>query len=104
MKVYLDKDIEGIYEDKIVFNDGYIINFDECRRNWAENNNCTYEKSYCIASRNILDKYPSFTFYSKDKIRIDFKYFKIYKVLATKKFNQFNLKLYSLGYSTYDMS
>ena len=105
MKEYNYKSIKRFDKFGIKFKDGYIINFNECRMNWAESRKINYTDSFCVADRFFSADNSYFIFYTNERVKIIFiksifpwntKYKKIFLEI------QFGLNRY--GYSSYDCS
>lgn len=105
MMVYNYKQIKHMDEKGITFKDGTEILFAECRLNWAKAKGLNFNKSFCVAERNISAKIPYFTFFMDEIIQITFKKTMIpWKNQYKKKFMDMQKKLDSFGYSSYDCS
>ncbi len=57
----------------IQLDDGTIINFEECRANWAKSRGVNLEDTFCVADRGFFEKTPYFTFYTNTRVKIIFK-------------------------------
>lgn len=105
MKVYSYRDIKNITEEGILFKDGFILFFEVCKNEWLIDNNLKEGESHCVAERNLLAYPPYFLFYSKDKVKILFDNKGIFgKKKNRKKFENLQVILNRLGFSSYDMS
>lgn len=52
------------------FNNGIMIDFEECRNQWALENNLKINETKCIEFRNIGEKQPCFLFCCQPKIEV----------------------------------
>ena len=103
MKEYNYKSIKHMNEKHIEFNDGTIIDFEECRRNWSASHEIETDDSTCIADRNIVSDSPFFVFYSNEKIKVIFTdKLLVFKSKNKKEFRRFQLQLNKINYSSYD--
>lgn len=105
MKEYNYIDIISISDSNIQFKDGYIVNFTECKKNWAISTKMMLDESSCVGLRNIVGNTPYFVFYSDNRTKVIFKYNGFLgKKRAKKSFVMLQMQLNNLGYSTYDES
>lgn len=85
-------------------NSDVFINFDECVKNYANEN--SLENSRCVATRDITKL--TFTFYTQPKIRVVFKkhFFKdlVSGKSAVSKFLELQKAINKYGYTSYDLS
>lgn len=92
--------ITGIDSSGILFADGQSIFFQECAQNFSRS--YPESKGRCIAERDALAEIPYFEFYTCGKsMRV------IFDGLGKrtgKTFREFQQKLESFGYTTYDLS
>ena len=107
IKEYSYIDIISISESDIKFYDGYVLNLEECKKNWAINRSISFNDTSCVASRDITSNPPYFLFHLAKGIdvKLCFKYKGLLrKRRAEKSFMLFQAKINSMGYSTYDES
>jgi hypothetical protein len=105
MKIYLYTDIKKITKSEIIFYDGFVIDFEECKKEWANKNRIDYLSTNCVVTRNKVSNPPCFTFYTKERTVIHFKrkgFFK--KRRALKDFAKLQFLLNDFGFSSYDLS
>lgn len=105
MKEYNYSDIVSFDEIGILFLDGVFVEFEECRNEWAYENNISANHTMCVASRFFERNEMWFIFYSKEKIKLKFIFKGILKnIKSRKKFKEVQMLLHKYGYTTYDMS
>lgn len=105
MKEYNYKSIKRFNKFGIEFKDGNIINFDECRMNWANSRKINYADSVCVADRFFSTSISYFIFYTSEKIKIVFmKSIFPWNTKYRKKFLEIQIGLNRYGYSSYDCS
>lgn len=86
-------------------NDGYNINFNECRTNWVNSRKINCSDTVCVADRFLSDDEAYFLFYTNDRVKIVFKKaFFIWKSKRRKKFMEIQMRLNNFGYSSFDCS
>ena len=103
MKEYSYKEIQKITKEGILFRDGFKLSFEECRNEWSINN--AVKGTYCVAERDSLAKIPYFLFYSKKRVKVLFDKKGIFCNKTNKKeFQNLQLVLNRLGFSSYDMT
>lgn len=103
MKEYSYKNIKRFDEFGIEFNDGFILNFIECRKNWANSRKINYDDTVCVADRYHSSKKSFFIFYSNERVKVVFK--KSFFPLDNKyrkRFLYIQIGLNRYGYSSYD--
>lgn len=103
VKKYNYCSINKIDKNGILFVDGYFIDFELCRVNWAKKNNILVDETHCVAERDITALSPYFKFYSNDdqvvvwfKKRIFFNW--------RKHFQKLRVMIEEAGYKTFDLS
>ena len=105
MKEYSYKRIKTIDKFMIVFKDGFIINFKECRMNWANSQNMNHKDSVCVADRFSSSNPPYFLFYTNERVKIIFeKSIFPWNTKYRKRFLDIQIGLNRYGYSSYDCS
>lgn len=107
MKEYNYTDMIKLDKTGILFSDGQRIDFDECKRQWALEHEISEEETVCVASRYPVAERADiyFLFYSKDKVRLYFRFKGIFKrKKSVDKFHELQILLNRYGYSSYDMS
>lgn len=97
---YSNTKITGIDDSGILFEDGQSIFFQECAQNFARS--YPESKGNCIAERNAAAQPPYFEFYTCGKSMIV--QFDAPGKHGQKAFREFQKRLESYGYSTYDLS
>ena len=103
MKVYSYKNIIRFDKTGIEFKDGYIINLDECRINWASSREISYLDSTCVAERCLSGKKTYFLFYTNERVKILFvKSIFPWSNKNKKKFYDIQIGLNRYGYSSFD--
>lgn len=103
MKKYNYTDIISINSNGIIFNDSHEVQFDECRHQWAEENNIEYKDSVCIATRLYSKKDKYFIFYTKERTMLLFKFKGIFGRRKSKnKFIELQFKLNKYGFTSFD--
>ncbi len=105
MREYHYKDIQEITEAGILFRDGFVLSFEECRNGWCVEHKMKREQSYCVAERDCLEKIPYFLFYSPNRVKVLFdKKGMFHKKKNEKDFRHLQLRLNKFGYSVYDLT
>lgn len=107
MKEYNYIDIIYISKASIRFSDGYVLQLEECKKNWAIKSGVSINDNLCVASRNIVENIPYFLFClsNGDEVKIYFKYKGFFrKRRAEKDFLLLQVQLNNIGYTTYDES
>ena len=94
--------IKEINSQGIYFDDGYFMDFELCRSNWAEKNNVDKEDTHCVAIRNILGEFPLFLFYADERVIIYFR--KRTFSRWHKHFHELRFTIEKMGYRTFDMT
>lgn len=97
--------IKSIDSDGIVFLDGNKILFDECIKNWAEENRIESTDSRCIAERNATANLAYFLFFSTEKVKVTFRHSIFpWSKRHKKAFLKLQKEINQYGYSSYDIS
>ena len=105
MKEYSYKQIKRFDKSGIVFKDGFTIDFNECRVNWANSREISYIDTVCIADRCFSVNKPYFLFYTNERVKIIFmKSIFPWDTRFKKKFLDIQIGLNRFGYSSYDCS
>lgn len=103
MKEYNYLDIIKFDNEGILFSDNMFINFEECKSEWARENNIPVEKTVCVATRYSIGVGRYFVFYSREKVKLFFKFKGIMKrKKSVDKFEKVQELLNFYGYSSYD--
>ena len=105
MKEYSYSNIREITRYGILFTDGYEISFEECKDEWCAEHGIGREDSYCVATRDSLEKIPYFVFYCKDKVKVLFDKKGIFhKKRNRDDFLKLQYILNRFGFSSYDLT
>lgn len=105
MKEYNYKSIKKFNKLGIEFKDGCIINFNECRENWADSRKINNTDTVCVADRFFSINYSYFIFYTNERIKIVFtKSIFPWDNKHRKKFLEIQIGLNRYGYSSFDCS
>ena len=73
-RIYVS-DIINVSNERILFKDGYVLKFEECKKGWAIEKGISANDNLCIASRNIVENIPYYLFYCNgNKIKLVFKF------------------------------
>lgn len=59
-KKYDYRSIKNIGKKGIWFDDGFFLDFELSRINWAKNHNILADETCCVADLNFADFYPDF--------------------------------------------
>lgn len=102
MKKYEYRSMKKISKKGIWFDDGFYLDFELSRDNWAKNHNILADKTYCIADRDITATNPYFEFYCDNHVVIYFN--KRIFINRHKRFQNLRLTIEKAGYTTYDLS
>ena len=70
MKEYNYMDIVQVNKSGILFSDGVFIKFEECKYEWARENNIPVAETFCVALRFLEGGDRYFVFYSKEKVKL----------------------------------
>lgn len=105
MKEYSYKYIKRFDESGIELKDGVVINFNECRLNWANSRKISYLDTVCVADRYFSTNKSYFVFYTNERVKIVFaKSIFLWNTKYRKKFLDIQIGLNRYGYSSYDCS
>lgn len=96
------RSIKNISKKGIWFDDGFFMDFESSRINWAKSHNVLPERTYCVADRDITATSPYFEFYFDNHVVINFN--KRIFMNRHKQFQNFRFAIEKLGYTTYDLS
>ncbi len=101
-KKYDYRSVKKISKKGIWFDDGFFLDFELSRINWAKNHNILVDQTYCVADRDITATNPYFEFYFDNHVVVFF-----YKGIffnSHKHFQNFRFTIEEMGYTTYDLS
>ena len=106
MREYNFRDIIDVSKQVIQFNDGYILDLEDCRKEWAKKRSIPLSETMCVGLRNIDSDIPYFIFCdNKNEIRVNFRFNGLFKKkYRKKKFIEFQNYLNKMAYYTYDES
>ena len=105
MKEYNYWDIVQVDKMGILFSDGEFIEFEECKCEWARDNNIPVRETVCVASRFTEGDDRYYVFYSKEKIKLHFSFKGLFKKKKSRdKFTEFQVLLNRYGYTSFDCS
>lgn len=105
MKEYNYSDIVRVDKVGILFSDAKFMKFEECRCEWANENNISVEDTVCIAFRFAEGDKRHFIFYSKERIKLNFRFNGIFRNKKSRdKFSEMQVMLNRYGYTSYDGS
>lgn len=105
MQEYSYKYIKRFDKNGIELKDGTIINFNECRLNWANSRKIDYLDTVCVADRYSFANRLYFVFYTKERVKIVFvKPIFPWNTNYRKRFLDIQIGLNRYGYSSYDCS
>ncbi|MCI9420395.1 MAG: hypothetical protein HFG32_10365 [Eubacterium sp.] len=101
IKEYEYRSIKKISKKGIWFDDGFFLDFEISRKNWAKKHNIVLDQTYCVADRDITAASPYFEFYFEDHVIIY-----ISKTIFNRHryFQNIRAAIEEMGYSTYDLS
>lgn len=72
-KKYDYRSIKNISKKGIWFDDGFFLDFELSRINWAKNHKILADRTCCVADRDITATSPYFEFYYDNHVVIYFK-------------------------------
>lgn len=101
-KKYDYRSIKNIGKKGIWFDDGFFLDFELSRINWAKNHNILADETCCVADRDITATSPYFEFYCENHVVIYFK--KRIFINRHKHFQNLRFTIEKMGYTTYDLS
>lgn len=101
-KVYEYRSIKEISEKGIILDDGFFLDFELSRINWAKSHNIFVDGTYCVADRDITASCPYFEFYVDNHVVICFN--KRIFINRRKHFRNLRFAIEQMGYKTYDLS
>lgn len=105
VREYRFGDIVEISERGILFRDGYMLLFGECRDGWCAEYGLEKEESCCVAARDLLAGVPYFLFYCHDRVKILFDRKGLFcKRKNENDFHRLQVLLDWFGFSSYDLS
>lgn len=105
MKKYNYSDIVEIDRSGILFSDDGFVKFEECKCEWAKEKNINVADTVCVALRFSEGDDRHFIFYSKEKVKLYFRFKGILKKKKSRdKFSEMQVLLNRYGYTSYDMS
>lgn len=105
MKEYNYSDIVSFDKAGILFSDAEFVEFEECKCEWAKENNITVADTMCVALRFSEGDDRYFIFYSKEKVKLYFRFKGILKKKRSRdKFSEMQVLLNRYGYTSYDVS
>jgi len=103
MKEYNYSEIAKVDDRGILFLDSTFIEFEECRSEWAKENNIPVSETVCVALRfqEVEERY--FMFFSKERVKLNFKFNGFFKRKKSReKFSELQVALNRYGYTSYD--
>lgn len=101
-KEYDYRSIKEISKRGILFDDGFFLDFELSRINWAQNHNILLDRTYCVADRDITAPGSYFEFYFGNHVVIRFN--KRIFINRRKHFRNLRFAIEQMGYTTYDLS
>lgn len=105
MKTYNYLDIKEISCSGITFFDNHMVKFEDCKREWAAERMIALEQCVCVGERDISCIEPYFLFYTKERVKILFKFNGLFKrKKCESKFKELQLLLIKFGFTSYDLS
>jgi len=105
VKEYNYSDIVRVDKVGILFSDSKFMEFEECRREWANENSISVTDTVCVALRFSEGNERHFIFYSKERIKLNFKFNGIFRNKKSRdKFSEMQVSLNRHGYTSYDGS
>lgn len=101
-KEYRYRSMKEISKEGILFDDGFFLDFELSRINWAKNHNIMPDSSDCVADRDITAPDPYYEFYIDNHVVIYFNK----RIFSNRHnwFQNFRLTIEQMGYTTYDLS
>ena len=103
MKEYNYSDIVKVDKRGILFSDAEFMEFEDCRREWAKENNISVTDTVCIALRFSEGDERHFIFYTKERIKLNFRFNGIFKHKKSRdKLSEMQVSLNHYGYTSYD--
>lgn len=103
MRYYNITDIVDITQKGIIFRDNYFVDFNNCRSEWAKENNISGNETLCVAERYYCSNDKYFILYDTERIKISFTYKGLFKRRkANDAFEEFQVRLNRAGYTSYD--
>ena len=101
-KKYDYRSIKKISKKGIWFDDGFFLDFELSRINWAKTHNILSDRTCCVADRDITETSPYFEFYYDNHVVIYFKKRILFN--RHKHFQNLRFTIEKMGYTTYDLS
>lgn len=103
MKEYNYSDIVKVDKMGILFSDAKFLKFEDCRHEWAKEKNISVEDTVCVALRFPEGDRRHFIFYTKERIKLNFRFNGIFKNKKSRdKFSEIQVSLNHYGYTFYD--
>lgn len=105
MREYNYSDIVKVDKTGILFSDTMFVSFEECRCEWAKENNLPIADTVCVAMRFPEGDEKHFIFYTREKVKLLFKFQGFFKQKKSiDKFCEMQIALNRYGYTSYDAS
>lgn len=102
VRKYNYRSVKKISKKGILFHDGFFVDFELCRSNFAEKHNIHMDEVTCVAERDITARDPYFLFFVDSGVVVYFK--KDIFGRWDKHFHDLYFGIIELGYSTFDLS
>ena len=105
IKEYNYTNIVRLDKSGILFSDDEFVDFEECKCEWMKEKCITTSDTVCVALRFIEGNDRYFIFYSKERVKLYFRFKGILKNKRSRdKFNEMQVLLNSFWDTSYDMS
>lgn len=105
MKEYNYSDIVKVDKVGILFSDAKFMKFEDCRYEWAKENNISVADTVCVALRFPEGDERHFIFYANERIKLNFRFNGIFRHRKSRdKFSEMQVTLNCYGYTSYDGS
>ena len=105
MREYNYSDVVKVDKAGILFSDTNFIKFEDCRYEWAKENNISVADTVCVALRFPEGDERHFIFYATERIKLNIRFKGIFRRKKSRdKFSELQVMLNRYGYTSYDAS